>query len=158
MTVSETPSPKDSDYHAVSPELPSMYHSDLQSDSDVSLLTDPSDLSVNELIPSGDHELLPVDLPENESPRYLYSGCQVTAESAHVLISSFSYRHQLSGQAQTDLLYMLQFLLPKPNNLPGSLFLFRKGERESGGDILRHYFCLRCFTVVGEPKATSVSQ
>lgn len=129
-------------------------HVDMPSDSD-------------EPIPSVDQDLLPenllnvgADLDGNENTeellQYLYNGCHLTAESAHLLISSFSYRHHLSGQAQEDLLQLLQMLLPKPNNLPTSLYLFHKGETISSGEIVRHYYCLRCFALIEEPKTTTL--
>lgn len=101
-------------------------------------------LDSDEPIPSVDHDPLPenlfnvgAELDGNENTeellQYLYNGCELTAESAHLLISSFSYRHHLSGQAQEDLLQLLQMLLPKPNNLPTSLYLFHKGETISSG-------------------------
>ena len=91
-----------------------------------------------------------------DSPQhpYLYDGCAVTAHSACLLIKSYAYRHQLSGQAQTDLLRLFQLKLPKPNTLPPSLYLLRKGENLSD-DIVRHYYCNRCSAVVSNPLSTS---
>jgi len=68
-------------------------------------------LDSDEPIPSVDHDLLPAnllnvgaELDGNENTeellQYLYNGCHLTTESAYLLITSFSYRHHLSGQAQ----------------------------------------------------------
>ena len=86
---------------------------------------------------------------------YLYDGCDITSQSACLLIKSFAYRHQLSGQAQADLLRLFQMMLPKPNILPPSLYLFHKGENITE-EIVRHYYCIRCFALVTNPELTSV--
>ncbi len=66
------------------------------------------------------------------------------------VLKSFVYRHHLSGQAQTDLLRLFQLLLPTPNTLPRSLYMFHKGECISE-DITRHYYCTRCSSLVEDP-------
>ena len=57
-----------------------------------------------------------------DSPQhpYLYDGCAISAYSACLLIKSYTYCHQLSGQAHTNLLKLFQLVLPKPNTLPPS--------------------------------------
>ena len=121
-------------------------------------------LDSDEPVPSVDHDLpeclfnVGAELDGNENTeellQYLNNGCDLTAESAHLFISSYSYRHHLSGEAQEDL-QLLQMLLPKPNNLPTSLYLFHKCETISSGEIVRHYYCLLC-TLIEEPKTTTL--
>lgn len=125
--------------------LPHIDHSDLVTNSLLPLDPDTNaDLLIQSSGPSGSEE---------ELPQYLFNGSTVTTESAHLLLNSFACHHHLSGQAQTDMLHLLQLLLPKPNALPPSLYLFRKRENRSG-EIVRHYFCSRCFTLVRDPETT----
>lgn len=102
-----------------------------------------------------DQELTaPVDSVEENAENFLYEGCDITSKSASLLIKSYVYRHNLSGQAQTDLLRLLQLLLPKPNTLPKSLYLFRKDDRSSDV-ITRHYYCSHCFSLVPNSSLSS---
>ena len=89
---------------------------------------------------SDDNEEVTTSSIDDSMNEYIYDGCEITFQSACLLIKSFAYRHQLSGQAQADLLRLFQMMLPKPNNLPPSLYLFRKGENTTE-EIVHHYYC-----------------
>ena len=65
-------------------------------------------------------------------------------------------RHHLTGQAQEDLLQLLQLHLPKKNELPSSLYLFEK-LRSGQTDIqiipTYHHYCPQCYTAI--PNSTT---
>ena len=119
--------------------------------------TEPETFSspIDAIIVPSDDETEQLLLDSMDVPQYLYDGCEITSQSASLLLKTFVYRHHLSGKAQTDLLRLFQLLLPKPITLPKSLYLFHKGECISE-DITRHYYCTRCSALVENPVFGSV--
>ena len=56
----------------------------------------------------------------------LYEGSLMTVKSSCITINRCFHKHNLSKQAQGDLLSLQQQLLPTPNRLPYSLYRFRQ--------------------------------
>lgn len=123
---------------------------DLTSDADMNYPTD----SVSLVDPPPiSHQLINISDTENISSREatskLYDGSSISTETSHLLISSYMCRHHLTGQAREDLLKLLQFHLPKENQLPPSLFTFnRKADHSSNITPDYHYYCSECYTLL----------
>lgn len=66
------------------------------------------------------------------------------------MIKSFVCRHHLSGQAQEDLLQLLQFHLPEGNKLSPSLYLFDKNTQSQSITVKSqiHYCCSNCYSIL----------
>ena len=65
-------------------------------------------LLTSEQLTNNDNEL------NNEAPTKLYEGSSLSVEGSHILISSYMYRHHLTGQACEDLLNSYGYICPKP--------------------------------------------
>lgn len=57
-----------------------------------------------------------------KSPNYLptFSGCQLSVNDCSLLIVSFVVRHNLTGEAEKDLVQLIRMIIPSENSLPKS--------------------------------------
>ena len=74
----------------------------------------------------------------------LYAGASLTFSASNIMIMQFKMRHNLTDQSLTDLLNLLKIHCPKPNNVPNSIYHFKKFFRESKYQIKYHYYCTKC--------------
>ena len=88
--------------------------------------------------------------PADRVPKVpLYEGSMLSTDTSHLLLKSYMCRHHLTGQAQEDLLQLLQLHLPKENKLPSSKYLFQKHNAGEHVDLSTyHYYCSECFTTL----------
>jgi len=86
----------------------------------------------------------------------LYEGSLLSTGSSHLLLKSFMCRHHLTGQAQEDLLQLVQLHLPKENKLPSSRYLFQKqtNQLEHTELCTYHHYCPQCFTTIPNSATT----
>jgi hypothetical protein len=61
----------------------------------------------------------------NEHSEPLFAGSRVSALEAYILIFQYALRHHLTAKAFSELLLLLQVLLPAVNLLPKSLYLLK---------------------------------
>jgi hypothetical protein len=81
----------------------------------------------------------------------LYSSSVLTVNSSNIAVSSFILRHQLTKQAQQDLLQLLSLHLPSNTEFPSSLYKFRKNcEIYSNGSVQQflYSFCPSCYAAL----------
>lgn len=85
----------------------------------------------------------------------LYEGSSLSADTAHLLVSSYMCRHSLTGRAREDLLHLLQLLLPQSSSLSSSLYLLKKQTNHST-DITPdfYYFCSNCYSILADTKVS----
>ena len=121
----------------------------------ISAETDPSitsftsnDSSMASMDNSGDRSL------QQETTSMLYKDSYLSVQSSEIMIKSFVCRHHLSGQAQEDLLQLLQFHLPEGNKLSSSLYLFDKNSQSQSitVDSQIHYCCSKCYLILESDK------
>jgi len=89
-------------------------------------------------------------LLQQETTSMLYKDSYLSVQSSEIMIKSFVCRHHLSGQAQEDLLQLLQFHLPEGNKLSSSLYLFDKNSQSQSitVDSQIHYCCSKCYLIL----------
>ena len=79
----------------------------------------------------------------------LFEGSQVSAMEAHIMVFQYALRHHLTGKALSELLLLLQVLLPTENLLPKSLYRLKKYFLDAFPNIcvIEHYYCEVCHTL-----------
>jgi len=85
----------------------------------------------------------------------LYEGSLLSTGSSHLLLKSFMCCYHLTGQAQEDLLQLVQLHLPK-EKLPSSRYLFQKQNNQLEHNELctYHHYCPHCFTTIPNSATT----
>lgn len=88
--------------------------------------------------------------PNLEFP--LYPGASLTVHTTLLLILAFVLSHNLTNQALSDLLSLLNVILLQPHHLPTSTYKFYKYLKINKAEATRHYYCSACETPL-EPGA-----
>lgn len=78
----------------------------------------------------------------------LYKEASITTSASSVLLMKYAMKHKLSMEALTDLLQIVKLHCPSPNNIPSSLFHFKKQFKDFQYPINYHYFCNVCLSEV----------
>jgi hypothetical protein len=78
----------------------------------------------------------------------LFAGSRVSSLEAYIMIFQYALRHHLTAKASSELLLLLQVLLPAVNLLPKSLYLLKKFFLKAFPNICvtEHYYCQVCHT------------
>ena len=87
----------------------------------------------------------------------LYEGAPLTSSASNIMIMQYKVRRNLTDQSLEDLLRLLQLHCPKPNNVPNSLYHFKKFFGESRYQIKYHYYCGKCLQSVTSSDTTCVN-
>lgn len=71
----------------------------------------------------------------------LYQNSPVTVAESSLLLMAFAVRHKLSGLALEDLLELIQFHCPKPNECITELKEFQLFFQALKHPVLKHFYC-----------------
>ena len=84
----------------------------------------------------------------NEHSEPLFAGSRVSTLETYTMIFQFALRHHLTAKAFSELLSLLQVLLPPVNLLPKSLYLLKNFFLKAFPNIciIEHYYCQVCHT------------
>lgn len=84
----------------------------------------------------------------HEHSEPLFAGSRVSALEANIMIFQYALRHHLTSKAFSELLLILQVLLPAVNLLPKSLYLLKNFFLKAFPKICvtEHYYCQVCHT------------
>ena len=100
-------------------------------------------------------EIAETDLGEsemhNDSSHHenkLYRDAPISTASSSVLLMKFIMKHRITQEALTDLLKVLKLHCPSPNNLPSTVYHFKKQFKDLQYPIIYHYFCSKCLAEV----------
>lgn len=80
----------------------------------------------------------------------LYKDAPITTASSSVLLIKFTMKHGITQEALADLLKVLQLHFPSPNNLPSTLYHFKKQFRSLQYPVTHHHFCSKCLAEVSK--------
>ena len=75
---------------------------------------------------------------------HLYDGSSLTVATSNIMIMQYKIRHNLTDQALADLLQLLQIHCPIPNNIPPSIYHFKKNFQDKNFTMKLNYFCSSC--------------
>ena len=99
-------------------------------------------------------EIAETDLDETEmhdnssDHENIYKGAPITTASSSVLLMKFIMKHRITQEALADLLKVLQLHCPSPNNIPSTVYHFKKQFKDFQYPINYHYFCSKCLAEV----------
>ena len=84
----------------------------------------------------------------HEHSEPLFAGSRVSTLEAYIMIFQYALRHHLTAKAFSELLLLLQVLLPAVNLLPKSLYLLKNFFLKTFPNIsiIEHYYCQACHT------------
>jgi len=103
--------------------------------------------SVTPVMTTSDEETSPkVPLQEGTTP--LYESAQRSKLNVHdcmVSLLTFAHSAHLSGKSTVELLEFLEMVLPQPNNLPKTSYMFKKYFRHDDNEIQMYFFCSKCY-------------
>ena len=80
----------------------------------------------------------------------LYKDASITKAASSVLMMKYAMKHKLSWEALADLLQIVKLHCPSPNNVPSTLFHFKKHFKDMQYPLQHHYFCSTCLCEVSE--------
>ena len=135
-------------------ELDIMNHPQSLELSDLVLLPDNTDLDIEEDEGDDDDELAneitnnESRLIEHDQHELLYKEAMIKTSASSVLIMKYAMKHKLTREAIADLLQIVKLHCPSPNNIPSSLFHFKKQFKDFQYPIKYHYFCNTCLSEV----------
>ena len=78
----------------------------------------------------------------------VFQGCPLSKSSSNLLVLKYKIRHNLTLQATSDLLDLLQLHCPSPNSIPSSLHCFNMQFPTLCYKTTLHYFCSSCLQLV----------
>lgn len=70
----------------------------------------------------------------------------LTTNDCLVSILTFSQRNNLSGACTSELIDLLSSVLPQPNNLPKTSYLFKQYFKDEKSALQIFYFCSHCWS------------
>lgn len=86
---------------------------------------------------------------EVEHDDILYSGAPISSSSSVVLLLSFVFKHNLTREALSDLLAVVEAHCPRPNNCRTTVKKLFEFVSQAKGDIVKHYYCGYCNAYYG---------
>lgn len=86
---------------------------------------------------------------EVEHDDILYSGAPISSSSSVVLLLSFVFKHNLTREALSDLLAVVEAHCPRPNNCRTTVKKLFQFVSQAKGDIVKHYYCGYCNAYYG---------
>lgn len=90
-----------------------------------------------------------IEEPYNQQ-ELLYMEASITTAASSVLMMKYVMKHKLSWEALADLLQIVKLHCPSPNNVPSTLFHFKKHFKDLQYPVQHHYFCSTCLSEVSE--------
>jgi len=66
------------------------------------------------------------------------------------VIMKYAIKHNLTMDALTDLLQLVKLHCPSPNNIPSTLFLFKKHFQELQYPVIYHDYCNSCLMEISD--------
>ena len=87
---------------------------------------------------------------ETEADDILYSGAPIKSSTSVVLLLSFVFKHNLTREASSDLLAVIEAHCPRPNNCKTTTKKLFEFVSRVKGDIVKHYFCGYCKAYYGK--------
>ena len=84
------------------------------------------------------------NLENSNQEAQLYSGAPITTMCSRIILMKFTMKHRITQEALADLLQILQLHLPSPNNVPSTLYHFRKEFKALQYPLIYHHFCNEC--------------
>ena len=84
----------------------------------------------------------------NEDDFPLYPGALISFKVTMILLLAFSIRHNLTNEAISDLLYIINLMCPKPNRCCKSLYRFKKYFLFMVIPASFCYYCPTCFSLI----------
>ncbi|KAE8746885.1 hypothetical protein FOCC_FOCC006305 [Frankliniella occidentalis] len=75
----------------------------------------------------------------------LFEGSNLTVHDCMVSVLTYAQSAHLSGKDTAKLLDLLEILLPQPNNLPKSAYIFKKYFKTNDSELIMYYFCDQCY-------------
>lgn len=89
---------------------------------------------------------------KKRTDRLLYDGARITLATSMLLIVSFVIRHNLPGEALTDIITLIELHCALPNIFAQSTKMFKDFFRGHDTPIDCHYYCDRCHIYNGKSK------
>ena len=86
----------------------------------------------------------------HDQQELLYKEASITTAASSVLMMKYAMKHKLSWEALADLLQIVKLHCPFPNNVPSTLFHFKKHFKDLQYPTQHHYFCSTCLSEVSE--------
>ena len=80
----------------------------------------------------------------------LYKDSLITTAASNVVIMKYAMKHNLTMEALADLLQVVKLHCPSPNNIPSTLFHFKKRFQDLQYPVQYHFYCNACLTEVPE--------
>ena len=80
----------------------------------------------------------------------LYKDAVITTAASNVVIMKYAIKHNLTMDALADLLQLVKLHCPSPNNVPSSLYYFKKHFQELQYPVTYHYFCNACLMEISK--------
>ena len=80
----------------------------------------------------------------------LYKDSTITTSASSVIIMKYATKHNLTVNALADLLQLVKLHCPSPNNIPSTLFHFKKEFQELQYPVIYHYYCNACLMEASE--------
>ena len=84
----------------------------------------------------------------NEDDFPLYPGASISFKAIMILLLSFIIRHNLTNEAISDLLYIINLICPKPNRCCKSLYRLKKYFSFMIIPTSFCYYCPTCFSLI----------
>ena len=89
-----------------------------------------------------------IDEPILDQHEPLYKEASITEAASNVLMMKYAMKHKLSWEAVADLLQIVKLHCPSPNNVPSTLFHFKKYFKDMQCPVQHHYFCSTCLSEI----------
>ena len=78
----------------------------------------------------------------------LYEGSSLTVAVSSIMAMNLKMKHNLTDTCMEDVLKLIKFHCPTPNNCIRSVYLLKKFFQESKYPVIYHYYCDKCYTEV----------
>lgn len=78
----------------------------------------------------------------------LYEGSSLTVACSSIMMMNLKMKHNLTDTCVEDILKLIKFHCPTPNNCVRSVYLLKKFFQESKYPVVYHYYCDKCYTEV----------
>lgn len=78
----------------------------------------------------------------------LYEGSSLTVAASSIMMMNLKMKHNLTDTCMEDILKLIKFHCPTPNNCVRSVYLLKKNFQESKYPVIYHYYCDKCYMEV----------
>lgn len=77
-----------------------------------------------------------------------YEGSSLTVAASSIMMMNLKMKHNLTDTCIEDVLKLIKFHCPTPNNCVRSVYLLKKNFQESKYPVIYHYYCDKYYTEV----------